>query len=124
MDNTTMKISENLKLFLDFIREVESYYPLALEEMHKEEKRTQDFLHAIEFEPHAEERSKIATKMRASRIARRENKDIVEELEPIIDFLSVQSNKKAIDQLTQLLGRIRKVEKYHENRSYHPRVER
>lgn len=33
------------------------------------------------------------------------------------------SRQAAIDQLTQLLGRIRKVEKYHENRSYHPRVE-
>lgn len=119
-----MKASEEVKAFLDFIREAEPRYMLALEAMKTEEKRTQDFLHAIEFEPHAEERSKIATKMGASRIARRENKDIVEELEPIIDFLSVQSNKKAIDQLTQLLGRIRKVEKYHENRSYHPRVER
>ena len=119
-----MRASEEVKAFLDFIREAEPRYMLALEAMKTEEKRTQDFLHAIEFEPHAGERSKIATKMRASRIARRENKDIVEELEPIIDFLSVQSNKNAIDQLTQLLGRIRKVEKYHENRSYHPRVER
>ena len=118
------KVSEDVKAFLDFIREVEPRYSLALEEMHKEEKRTQDFLHAIEFEPHAEERSKIATKMRASRIKRRECKDIVEELEPIIDFMSVQTNKKAIDQLAQMLGRIRKVEKYHENRSYYPRVEK
>ena len=118
-----MSTSEEIKAFLDFIREVESHYMIALEAMKTEERRMQDFLHAIEFEPHAEERSKIATKMRASRIVRRENKDIVEELEPIVDFLSVQQNKKAIDQLTQLLGRIRKVEKYHENRSYHPRVE-
>jgi len=117
------KVSENIKTFLDFIREAETRYTLALDEMHTEEKRTQDLLHAIEFEPHAEERSKIATKMRASRIKRRENKDIVEELEPLIDFMSIQTNKKAVDQLTQLLGRIRKVEKYHENRSYHPRVE-
>lgn len=118
-----MKTSEEIKTFLDFIREAESRYNLALDAMKTEDKRTQDFLHAIEFEPHAEERSKIATKIRASRKTRRENKDIVEELEPVIDFMSVQANKKVIDQLTQLLGRIRKVEKYHENRSYHPRVE-
>ena len=118
-----MKTSEQIKAFLDLIREVEPRYMIALDAMKTEDKRTQDFLHAIEFEPHAEERSKIATKMRASRIARRENKDVVEELEPFINFLSVQSNKRVIDQLTQLLGQIRKVEKYHENRSYHPRVE-
>ena len=119
-----MKASERIKSFLDFVRESETHYNLALEAMETENKRTQDFLHAIEFEPHSEERSKIATRMRASRIARRENKDKVEELEPLIDFLSVPANRKAVDQLTQILGRIRKVEKYHENRSYHPRVEK
>lgn len=119
-----MKTSEEIKHFLDFTRDCETRYKLALEAMETENKRTQDFLHAIEFEPHSEERSKIATKMRASRITRRENKDIVEELEPMIDFLSSPANKKAVDLLSQILGRIRKVEKYHENRSYHPRVEK
>lgn len=119
-----MKTSEPIKQFLDFIRECEPRYTLAYEAVKTEEKRTQDFLHAIEFEPHAEERSKIATKMRASRIERRENKDIVEELEPIIEFMSDRNNKRAMDQLQQLLGKVRKVEKYHENRSYYPRVEK
>lgn len=118
------KGSDEIKRFLDFIREAEPRYKFAREAVETENKRTQDFLHAIEFEPHAEERSKIATKMRASRIERRENKDIVEELEPIIEFMSVQSNKRAIDQLAQLLGKVRKVEKYHENRTYYPRVEK
>ncbi|MBR6849648.1 MAG: hypothetical protein IKM88_05380 [Lachnospiraceae bacterium] len=118
------KTSDSIKQFLDFIRECEPRYLMALEIVKTEEKRTQDFLHAIEFEPHAEERSKIATKMRASRIERRENKDIVEELEPIIEFMADRTNKKVIDQLSQLLGRVRKVEKYHENRSYYPRIEK
>jgi len=119
-----MKTSEEIKHFLDFIRGCEIKYKMAIEAMETENKRTQDFLHAIEFEPHAEERSKIATRMRASRITRRENKDTTEELEPLIDFLSIPANKKAVDQLTQILGRIRKTEKYHENRTYHPRVEK
>lgn len=118
------KGSEEIKRFLDFVREAEPRYRTALETVERENKRTQDFLHAIEFEPHAEERSKIATKMRASRIERRENKDIVEELEPIVEFMSDRANKRAIDQLSQLLGKVRKVEKYHENRTYYPRVEK
>ena len=88
-----------------------------------ENKRTQDLLHAIEFEPHAEARSKTATKLKASRKTRRESKDIAEELEPIIDYLSVPANRKAMDQLSQVLGRVRKAEKYHTNRRYFPRVE-
>ena len=119
-----MKTSEQIKSFLDFTRDCETRYKLALEAMETENKRTQDFLHAIEFEPHSEERSKIATKMRASRITRRENKDTIEELEPLIEFLNIPANKKAVDQLTQILGKVRKAEKYHENRTYHPRVEK
>lgn len=117
------RASDELKAFLDFVRESETQYLLALEVMKTEEKRTQDLLHAIEFEPHADARSKLATRMRASRIARRESKDVVEELEPIVDFMSIQSNRKVIEQLTQILGKIRKVEKYHASRTYHPRVE-
>ena len=119
-----MKTSEQIKSFLDFTRDCETRYKLALEAMETENKRTQDFLHAIEFEPHSEERSKIATKMRASRITRRKNKDTIEELEPLIEFLNIPANKKAVDQLTQILGKVRKAEKYHENRTYHPRVEK
>lgn len=117
------KNSEVIKRFLDFVSNSETRYKFEQEIIETENKRTQDLLHAIEFEPHAEERSKTATKLKASRKLRRESKDIAEELEPIIDFLSVPANRKAIDQLSQTLGRVRKAEKYHSNRSYFPRVE-
>lgn len=119
-----MKTSEEIKTFLDFLREVEPRYKDALDAVRTEEKRTQDFLHAIEFEPYAEERSKIATKMKASRMVRRQNKDIVEELEPIVEFIDAPQNRRTINQLSELLGKVRKVENYHENRVYHPRVEK
>jgi len=118
-----MKPSEQIKQFLDFLTEVKNEYNYASEIVGTEDKRTQDLLHAIEFESHSKERAKIATKLRNSRIIRRENKDIVEVLEPIISFMSDEKNIKTLNQLTQLLGQVRKVEKYHENRSYHPRVE-
>lgn len=117
------KVSDEIKQFLDFIRDAESRYVMCQEVVKTEESRTQDLLHAIEFEADYSNLDGLAEKLRKSRIERRENKDIVEELEPIIDFLDIQNNKKTMDQLTQLLGRVRKVEKYHENRSYHPRVE-
>lgn len=117
----TKKTSDVLKEFLDFVNNCETRYNLEQETIEKENKRMQDLLHAIEFEPHCEERSKTATKMKKSRIVRRESKDVTEELEPIIDYL--KSNRSAINQLTQVLGKVRKAEKYHANRAYFPRVE-
>lgn len=116
------KRSENIKAFLDFIRECQSEYNSAYETVGTEDKRTQDLLHAIEFEPLAKERSKICTKLKTSRMTRRENKDAVEELEPIVELMSDPMAKKTIDKLTQVLGKVRKVEEYHERRSYTPRV--
>ena len=117
------KNSEVIKRFLDFISSSETTYKCEQETIDTENKRTQDLLHAIEFEPHAEARSKTATKLKLSRKTRRISKDIVEELEPIIDFLNVPQNRKVINQLSQVLGQVRKAEKYHTNRRYFPRVE-
>ena len=119
-----MKTSEELKRFLDFVKECGTKYEIAHEAMRTEEKREQDFIHSIEFENHVENRSKTCTKLRACLMERRRNKDVVEELEPIIEFMSNPHNKRVIDQLSQVLGKVRKAEKYHENRSYHPRVEK
>ena len=116
------EVSEKIKQFTDFLSEALSLYDIALDGMHKEEKRLQDFLHAIEFEAYAKERSKICTKLHKSRMERRRYKDIVEELEEVVRFCSDQQNKKVLDQLTQLLGRVRKIEKYHRERQYIPRV--
>lgn len=90
--------------------------------MKKEEARTQDLLHAIEFETNVRERSKICTRLHHSRNERRRNKDIVEVTEEIVKFFAEPQHKKTLDQMRQLLGRVRKVEKYHKDRTYFPRV--
>ncbi|MBS6195465.1 MAG: hypothetical protein KH828_07790 [Clostridiales bacterium] len=115
-------VSEQIKSFLDFVDESRKTYSMSLDSMHLEEKKLQDFLHAIEFEPSAKERSKICTKLHTSRKERRRYKDIVEEREEIVKFFQDPQHKKTLDQMTQLLGRVRKVEKYHRDRTYYPRV--
>lgn len=115
-------VSENIKAFLDFVDESRKVYTYALDNMHREEKKLQDFLHAIEFESSAKERSKICTKLHRSRKARRDYKDMVEEYEEIVKFFQDPQHKKTMDQMTNLLGRVRKVEKYHHERQYFPRV--
>ena len=115
-------VSEEIKRFIDFVDESRKEYSSAMDKMHLEEKRLQDFLHAIEFEPTAKGRSKITTKLHKSRQERRRQKDTVEELEELVRFFQEPQHKKTLDQMTQLLGRIRKVEKYHAERQYKPRV--
>lgn len=115
-------VSEEIKRFLDFVEENRSIYGMAMESMKQEDKKLQDFLHAVEFEASAKERSKICTRLHKSRNARRRYKDTVEEREGLVEFFQDPQHKKPLEQLRQLLGRVRKVERYHADRTYTPRV--
>ena len=118
------RTSSEIERFMHFLDDTKSKYGIAMDAMKTEEKRTQDLLHAIEFASTAKERNKLCTKLRQSRVERRKNKDIVEDLEPIIEFLEDGKHKVALNSLTLVLGKVRKAEKYHENRYYIPRVEK
>ena len=93
---------------------------IADEKINLSNKATQDMLHKIEFSKDYRERSKAATQLHYIREDRRHYKDIKEETEIIVSYY--EENKKAVERLKKMLGEMRKVEKYHENRSYKPRV--
>ncbi len=123
MNNDGLSPAAVLKLFLDLADKSKSIYAYNLEAMKNEERITQDYLHKLELESlNYKERSKIATKLVANRQARREFKDAVEELEPIVDFFNDPVNKRILNNMTQLLGQVRKIENYHKNRIYMPKV--
>ena len=87
------------------------------------EKLTQDYLHLLELTDLSyHDRAKLAEKLKDCRIQRRTAKDMVAVLEPIVEFLSTERGKVLISQLQQVLGKIRKAEKYIEQRSYTPKV--
>lgn len=120
----TPTYSEQISDFIKMMRDIEPRYNLAKEEQLKEEKRTQDYLHAIEFSQNSKDRNRFATKLKTCRQERRKNKDIVEELEPIVEWLKEKGTKDAMNHLAQALGKVRKAESYHtSNKVYHPRVE-
>ena len=76
--------SQFIKNFLEFVQNVKSDYDYNVEAMRKEDRITQDYLHMLELEDLSyHERSKVATKLVENRKARRDYKDMVEELEPI-----------------------------------------
>ena len=89
----------------------------------EQEKLTQDILHKMEDEKTKNsERNKLATKLAICRRDRRYYKDRVQELEPMIKF--IQENRKMTNVLKQVLGEVRKIERYHADRTYYPRVMR
>lgn len=87
-----------------------------------EDKRHQDLIHAIEFEHNPDKITKIGMKLHQNRVERRVYKDLFEVTNPVVEFVRDPQNKKTLDQMRQLLGKVRKVEKYHENRVYIPRI--
>ena len=117
-----LKESERLKAVLDYLDSIASSLEYYQNEVDIENKRLQDFIHGIEFEPLAEERSKICTQFRKSRQHRRKCKDKVGELKPIADVLESKEFKKVRNMFAQALGDIRRYEAYEQDRQYHPRV--
>lgn len=118
---TDNKLSEQISDFVKLLNGAKPSYDYFYDKMTTTEKLTQDILHKFELEDlKYEERAKLATTLQKTRRERRAYKDCVEELEAIRNF--ADKNKQFINALNQLIGTVRKVEKYHESRRYFPRI--
>lgn len=112
-------LSEICKLFDEVPKEYDRHYS----EIHTLDLLTQDYLHALELDGLLyEERAKVATKIMRSRKERRDHKDALEILQPLVDYLQTDYGKRALKMLREVLGKTRKVEDYHSVRSYRPKV--
>lgn len=115
---------QSLEEFLHYIDNIIAEYNYAQSVVEAEEKKMQDFVHAIELAKTRKDRDKVTTRFHISRKLRRENKNIVLLYEPIINFFSEKNNKDALNRLRQLLGQQRKVEeKLSRDKVYKLRVE-
>ena len=115
------KNSKIISEFLNLLREADNICTYAEEQKNREEAKTQDIIHKMELENlNYKERAKLATQLTNNRRERRIYKDELEEYQGIADF--AKEHKDIVRQLEQLLGQLRKVEKYHENRRYTPKV--
>lgn len=120
-----MNNSEVVSAFVKLMTNAEKQYMAAKNAMKTEDDLTQDYLHGLELcDFSLEESSKIMLDLQENRRDRRYYKDILEELEPLVSFLSDANNRKAMKALERALGDVRKTEKYHECRTYHPKVNR
>jgi prephenate dehydrogenase len=132
-----MKTSKNIENFLNFYDAVKRDYDTAFEMVNQCDKLTQDLLHRLELESlSTSEKNKIATQLKYCRKDRRYWKDIVEETESFVNMFNqteaslsdgkkkaeVEANRRFINMLREALGKTRRQEGYHANRSYKPRI--
>lgn len=115
-------VSESLADFLSSMDRAKREYEWNMTEMKRMDDLTQDYLHALELENMGyKERAKVATKLAECRKKRREYKNAITILEPIISVLNDDKGKQTIKMLRETLGKIRKNESNMEVRRYYPR---
>lgn len=117
------RLSASLEEVCAFFRDAKQSYTYYSGQMLEQEKLECDLLHELELkDTNCAERSKTATKLKKCLQERRVNKDQTELLRALIEFLEKPEYRHFIDDLSRVLGEVRKVEKRHVNRFYTPRV--
>lgn len=86
-----------------------------------QEDLTQDILHELELGP-ADNKNKLATKLKNARKERRVHKDYCEIHEALVLYFETPEGKAARSKLTDILGGMRKQEQHKQNRYYVPRI--
>ena len=92
-----------------------------------------DLLHKLELKLYSDrnERARLHTQLEHCLRDRRYYKDRIEELEPFVllfesteedKALRVKANKSCLNAIRQSLGNVRKMETYHKDRKYKPRI--
>lgn len=118
-----MKPSEVLQNFLDYMKSCQREYQACTVEVHKHDKRVQDFLHGLELAPNRQERNKVATQVSQSRRDRRRFKDRAQLLEGCARFFGDRANKQFFDRMQSLIEKQKREEEFLESdRIYKPRA--
>lgn len=115
------KVSANLEEFLRYLRETEEQVRMAEANRVEADAATQDILHALELGQHnAADRARLAQTLREVRRQRRTAKDTLEQAGLVAAWAT--ENHATVKSLERLLGEVRKLERYMENRVYTPKT--
>ena len=91
-------ISEEIGDFLRLLDQAQKDYAWYKDELHRLEQLQQDYLHMLELQDATyHKRAKIASELRQCRIDRREAKDTIAILDPMVDFLQSDSENTTIE---------------------------
>lgn len=117
------KFSENISAFCKMINRIQEDYQWNCDEVSRLDKLTQDYLHMLELNGlDYGERAKVATKLAHCRQERRESKDTVAILDPLIRFLDSGEGKSMMSSMQKILGKTRKIEDNMKLRTYRYKV--
>lgn len=118
------KPSEIITEFLNFLESSKNEYESAYADAGAEDRKTQTFIHDLEFAPNKNERNKVATRFQQSRKARRKAKDRAQLYEYISNFYTDKQNQNLIKALRRLQNEQIAREKYlFGNREFKNRVD-
>ena len=117
-----MNTSSQIKQFLDFVRSAETTSRLSDEDRIMYDGQIQDILHFLELNevPYLD-RKKLTDLLPDIRRSRRVAKDTMDTLAPLVRWMA--EHKKAIRDLEQVLGSVRKEEDRQQNRVYSYRTD-
>lgn len=117
------QFSETISGFCKLMDDAQKDYAWNYDEVNRMDRLTQDYLHKLELEDlDYGERAKVATQLACCRKSRRECKDTVEILEPLVQFLDSEKGRNLMNLVREVLGKTRRVEERMETRVYVPRI--
>lgn len=124
MSNETVpQFSSYISEFCQMIEQAKQDYTWNQEEISRLDKLTQDYLHKLELENlNYNERAKLATQLAKCRRLRRESKDTVEILSPLMGYLETERGKQTANLLKETLGKTRRVEENMKTRTYRYKI--
>lgn len=122
-EKTAPRFSEEISHICAVLEAAQDDYRWNSDMIKTMEQLTQDYLHKLELENlNYAERAKIATQLAICRQERREHKDTVTILEPLVQYLDSEKGKQLYNLLREVLGKTRKAEERMADRVYWPRV--
>lgn len=123
MKKQSVEFSESISAVCRMLDDAVKDYQWNSEMVTRMDALTQDYLHSLELDGlKYDERAKVATQLAKCRQERRDHKDTVMVLEPLVQYLNTDKGKQLVNLLREVLGKTRKVEERMENRVYYPRV--
>ena len=118
----TPKFSVAIAGLIELMENAKKDYYWNADEVNRLNGLQQDYLHMLELDGlKYGERAKVATKLMKCRQDRRDSKDMVRVLDPLIKFLESDKGRNMMNLMKEVLGKTRRVEKDMECRVYVPR---
>lgn len=115
-----MNYSSEIERMIEFLKKSAADYNFYYTAVGEKQGEITDLEHELELgAADAKARNRVGRELQRVLKDRRQHKDIVECTEPLAAF--VTEHPKLLNELAVLLGKVRKVERYHSNRQYVPR---